>query len=320
MLSCSSLHPIHRSRSRRQQMDSALLPGCRMLTMISITVRVSRYRANTSRVLAIIYANLSKIVSIKLILLFRAHHLSATSQAEIHKTGAPCNLTSAPTYSAYGCGGSPALISAAVEAAANATQVLGWPELDFVLFTGDYARHNAPTKEDTLEDIRIVNQLFRNNFPNTTLVNLPTLDLGNNDFYPDYYVNVTSHKPCLPTVSENGSVVSYPEATNEWLKIIAEQQSDTFVDELEKATFSCGGYLIRELSPSLSIIVLNTVIWTLGYKSASPQPSDPEDMSDPFGQFQWLETQLNDIRNKGKKVYVTGHIPPSECYLLHLFV
>ena len=85
-----------------------------------------------------------------------------------------------------------------------------------------------------------------------------TLDLGNNDFSSDYYINVTSHEACLPTLADgSGAVVSinrasfgednqtivYPVATNEWLQTVAEQQSHMFVDELEKTTFACGGYL-----------------------------------------------------------------------------
>jgi hypothetical protein len=204
------------------------------------------------------------------------HTFLGTPKAAIHKTGSPCNLTSAPTFSAFGCGGSPALIAAAVKAAANATQVLGWPDLDFVLFTGDNSRHNAPSEEDVLQDINIVNKLFRDNFPDTNLIELPTLDLGNNDFSSNYYMNVTSHEPCLPTMSadDDGSIESYPKATNEWLKAVAELQSDTFVNELEKTTFACGGYMIRELKPSLSIIILNTVIWTSIWKKFSPEPVD----------------------------------------------
>jgi len=161
-----------------------------------------------------------------------------------------------------------------------------------------------------LGDIRIVNKLIRDSFPDTQLVELPTLDLGNNDFQSDYYLNVTSSKPCLPTLSSDGSIVNYPESTNEWLKVVAEQQSDTFVDELEKSTFACGGYMIRELNPSLSIIILNTVVWTLSWQKLAPEPVNAEDKIDPFGQFAWLENRLSKLRDQGKKVFVTGHIPP----------
>lgn len=126
----------------------------------------------------------------------------------------------------------------------------------------------------------IVNTLFRDYFPDTNLIELPTLDLGNNDFPSDYYINVTSQEPCLPILSDDGFIESYPEATNEWLKAVAELQSDTFADELQKTTFACGGYMIRdEVKSSLSIIILNTVIWTLGWKQLSPEPFDPSKYS-----------------------------------------
>ncbi|KAL7547445.1 hypothetical protein ACHAWF_010742 [Thalassiosira exigua] len=228
-----------------------------------------------------------------------------TPKAKIHKTGAPCNLTDAPTFSAFGCGSPLALVSAAVEAAANATLDLSWPSPDFVLFTGDNTRHNSFGPDDALEDIREVQKLFREYFPGTPLVKLPTLDLGNNDFPSDYYINVTSHEPCLPTVSDGSETL--PAATNEWLKLVAEQQSDSFVSELQKATFACGGYMNHVVNENLSIIVLNTVVWDLWHE---PVPTLELDKADPFGQFAWLRNQFLAARDAGRNLYITGHIPP----------
>ena len=183
---------------------------------------------------------------------------------------------------------------------------MGWPSIDFVLFTGDNTRHDSPSVENTLDDINTVQGLFKEYFPNTELIELPTLDLGNNDFKSDYYLNVTSHEPCLSTGS--GSTLSPPVATNEWLQTVAEAQSDIFATDLEKATFACGGYLNREVNPGLNVIILNTIIWSLDHK---PTPSDM-DQADPFGEFGWLRSELSDLRDAGKKVYVTGHLPPSK--------
>jgi sphingomyelin phosphodiesterase acid-like 3 len=68
--------------------------------------------------------------------------------------------------------------------------------------------------------------------------------------------------------------------------------------------------MIRELNPSLSIIILNTVVWTLSWQKLAPEPVNAEDKIDPFGQFAWLENRLSKLRDQGKKVFVTGHIPP----------
>jgi len=192
----------------------------------------------------------------------------------MHKSTAPCNSSDAPMYSAYGCGSPPALVEEAVKASSSATDDLpdDWPTPSFVLFTGDSARHNELSKGGVLEDIKTVNDLFAQYYPDTPVVRLPTLDLGNNDFPGDYQINVTSHEPCLPTFEsdgDSGAIVSterasfgaqnqtlvLPVPTNEWLQTVAEQQSYKFVDELEKATFACGGYLnVKHHSPSYNVM------------------------------------------------------------------
>ncbi|KAL7550574.1 hypothetical protein ACHAWF_013789 [Thalassiosira exigua] len=213
--------------------------------------------------------------------------------------------SSAPPFSTYGCGSTLALVRAAVEKAANATSELGWPDLDFVLFTGDHSRHKVLYREQILEDIRVVTDVFEEYFPDTPLVKMPALDLGNHDLERKYALDVTSHEPCLP--SNSGGVETLPVATNEWLQHLSEQQSDLFVDELEKATFACGGYMNRAINEELNIISLNTVVWSYRHK---PHPKSTKLRADPFGQFAWLRTQLSDARDAGKKVFLTGHIPP----------
>ena len=176
-------------------------------------------------------------------------------------------------------------------------------DLDFVLFTGDSARHDAQDGAVVLDAIGKVQGLFEKYFPDTQIVELPAMDLGNNDLMGDYYLNVTSHEPCLP--GDDGSL---PVATNKWLQVVAEQQSYSFTTDLEKATFACGGYLNRKVNEDLHIIVLNTIIWCLKHTPVATGL----DAADPFGQFEWLVKQLSDLRDAGKRVYITGHVPPSE--------
>ena len=174
------------------------------------------------------------------------------------------------------------------------------------MFTGDNTRHNSQNSSVVLQSIATVQGLFQEYFPDVTVIELPALDLGNNDVRSDYYLNVTSHEPCLP--GEDGSL---PIATNEWLESVADQQSDMFASELEKATFSCGGYLNRAISDKLHIITLNTIVLSLSH---TPVPSSELDKDDPFGfgQFAWLDTELSKFHDEGKKVYITGHVPPSK--------
>lgn len=79
----------------------------------------------------------------------------------------------------------------------------------------------------------------------------------------------------------------------------------SFVSDEEAAVFACGGYLKRLVVPNLSIINLNTVIWSLKHT-----PKVELAGADAFGQHAWLEAQLEEARLNGDKVYITGHIPP----------
>ena len=101
-----------------------------------------------------------------------------TSLAKQHLASAPCNRTDAPLYGAYGCGDTLALVSAAMESASNATKELDWPDLDFVLFTGDFARHNQLNATQVLGNFATVEDLFRVYFPNTPVIELPAFNLG----------------------------------------------------------------------------------------------------------------------------------------------
>ena len=175
--------------------------------------------------------------------MYRISHIFVHIICHIHLASAPCNQTDAPKYGAYGCGGTLELISAAIESASNATNELDWPDLDFVLFTGDFARHNQVNATEVLGNFETVEDLFRVYFPNTQVVELPALNLGNNDFVSDYYLNVSSYEPCLATYNDEGGIESLPVPTNEWLEVVAEQQNDTFSSELEKATFACGVFV-----------------------------------------------------------------------------
>lgn len=136
-------------------------------------------------------------------------------------------------------------------------------------------------------------------FTDVPLVQLPAPDLGNNDLPGDYDLNVTSFDPCFP--QDDGQL---PNSTNPWLQATATKYRKLFVDDMEAAVFACGGYLNRQALPNLSIISLNTVVFSLSH---TPKVSPDKD---PFGQFEWMEAQLEEAKALGNKVYLTGHIPP----------
>jgi hypothetical protein len=243
----------------------------------------------------------------------------------------PCSQRDAPYFSTYGCESNFNLIQSLL---ANAAQA--YPNPDFIICTGDWTRHGADRTTTNTNSVQstvdqafhvVLSQLLPLYFPNVTLLALPPLDLGNNDYESDYRLDITSLQPCLvqnysttTAADAAGSSSSYadnaitsilPNATNSWLSSIAQTFQSTFVSQEEEAVFACGGYLSREVIPGLHIIVLNTLLWSDALISNHYDKNTlSQDGFDPFGQHQWLKYELTRLRQLGKRTYITGHIPP----------
>ena len=65
-------------------------------------------------------------------------------------------------------------------------------------------------------------------------------------------------------------------------------------------TFLYGGYYRQDLSATLSVLSINTIIYSPNHKPSIDPLKDP----DPLKQFQWLREQLDDIHSSSRK-YVT---------------
>ena len=199
--------------------------------------------------------------------------------------GASCSETSAAHYGEYGCDSPLRLINSTLKFAVSVV-----PEPDFVLLTGDLARHgtdqlSAPRKELSAM-LAEAARLIRVHFPNSEIV----ISLGNNDVTPDYY---------LP-LDENDS-----NSTLLDLVVDALREGDIFSSVDEEATFRAGGFFARDIGQHITLLSLNTIIY-----SSFHEP-DTSNVSDPFHQFQWLEQQLQRAREEGRRVLVVGHIPPT---------
>jgi hypothetical protein len=189
-----------------------------------------------------------------------------------------------------GCGSPPALVEEVLSRGAT----LG--PLDFILYSGDYQRHDVDQVTDDLWGVlrgilAETRDMMASAFPDASLVMLPSVLMGNNDFIPDYFVNVTSERPWKPDAG-------FP--PNPYLSKVAQLWEEHLEPE-EFGSFSYGGYLVRTLSPRLSLLVLNTVVYS---------PHGTTTATDPFGQFAWARLQLQNARATGSVVFVHGHIPP----------
>ena len=90
------------------------------------------------------------------------------------------------------------------------------------------------------------------------------------------------------------------------------------LDAVQLDQLSKGGFYESEVATGLRVISLNTVIYSRWHACVGPQkwiepssdPQIPDDgcgaAADPFGQFAWLRARLENARDLGIKVWITG--------------
>ncbi|KAF9939429.1 Endopolyphosphatase [Mortierella alpina] len=165
--------------------------------------------------------------------------------------------------------------------------------IDFVIWTGDNARHDSDnTQPRTQEQIykmnRAITQKFLATFP-TDLAGqrLPIVPaIGNNDIYPH---NIIRPGP------------------NSILKHYAEIWTD-FIPESELHTFRRGGYYASEVVPNkISVLSLNTLYFYIHNTAVDGCKKRDEAGTE---HMEWLETELGSLRNRKMVAYLAGHVPP----------
>lgn len=168
-------------------------------------------------------------------------------------------------------------------------------EIDFVVWTGDSARHdNDESIPRTAAEVLRTNQylvdrmkmVFADEHNPSQLVVPVIPNIGNNDFLP--------HNVLLP-------------GPNKWLKHYAEMWR-SFIPEEQHHVFEFGGWYAVEAIPNqLAIFSLNTMYFfdrNAGIDDCVT-PSEPG-----FKQMEWLRIQLQQLRERGMKAILIGHVPP----------
>lgn len=199
-----------------------------------------------------------------------------------------CIAASHAPYGRYGCDSPYSLVASAVAAAQAAL-----PDPDFVVVLGDMVRHGAHElarpRLFTLAAISNVTALVESAFPNAPRIHHMQFatTFGNNDLEPSYFINVSSKcdQPFLADVAEL------------WAPLLS-------LDAGAAATLACGGYYNVTISASLTLIALNTILYSVDHKPPSAEEADP------LGQFAWLREQLTSARDRHSIVYVISHVAP----------
>lgn len=178
---------------------------------------------------------------------------------------------------------------------------LGWIErnlkgnIDFVLWTGDSARHDKDERiPRTVDEIISLNEMVTQKFIDVfqqessggpSIPIIPTF--GNNDIMPH---NTMKEGPNRWT----------KDFLRVWNKLIPEPQRHSFVE---------GGWFTTEVIPNkLAVISLNTMYfyssnWAVDGCEAKSEPG--------YEHMQWLKVQLKLLRQRQMKAILIGHVAPA---------
>ena len=166
-------------------------------------------------------------------------------------------------------------------------------QIDFVVWTGDTARHDSDEKlpragPHVLDMNRQIAKKFVEAFSDNGQLAVPIIPtFGNNDFLP--------HN------------IFYP-GPNKWLQAYSDIWH-RFIPEEQRHAFGFGGWFEVEVIPNkLSVFSLNTMYFfdrNAGVDGCA-LPSEPG-----FKHMEWLSVQLQRLRERGMKAILIGHVPPA---------
>ncbi|RHZ56183.1 hypothetical protein CDV55_103899 [Aspergillus turcosus] len=168
--------------------------------------------------------------------------------------------------------------------------------IDFVLWTGDSARHDNDEKVPRTED---------------EVVQL-------NEMLVDKFIDVFGDKrspnglsiPIVPTIGNNDIMPHniFRAGPNRWTKRF-EKIWSKFIPEHELHTFVEGGWFTSEVIPSkLTAISLNTMYF---FDSNSAVDGCAAKSQPGYEHMEWLRVQLQLLRERGMKAILIGHVPPA---------
>ncbi|KAL8699380.1 MAG: hypothetical protein Q9201_006038 [Fulgogasparrea decipioides] len=174
--------------------------------------------------------------------------------------------------------------------------------IDFVIWTGDSARHDndelIPRSE---KQIIYLNELLVNKFVEV---------FGKEDNVNDTDPTNDFTIPIVPNFGNNDILPHniFTQGPNRWTKTFAHLWRK-FIPEEQTHVFERGGWFFVEVIPDkLAVFSLNT----LYFFSSNTAVNGCAEKSEPgYEHFEWLRIQLQFLRERGMKAILTGHVPPA---------
>ena len=175
-------------------------------------------------------------------------------------------------------------------------------EIDFVIWTGDSARHdNDEHFPRTETQVLELNNLIVDKF-----VEVFGTDDNANDTDPTNDMAI----PIVPTYGNNDILPHniFTPGPNRWTKNYLHVWK-RFIPEEQRHAFERGGWFSVEVIPNrLAVFSLNT----LYFFSSNAAVDGCAQKSEPgYQQMEWLRIQLQFIRERSMKAIMMGHVPPA---------
>lgn len=194
-------------------------------------------------------------------------------------------------FGIVGCDPPPLLMESLLDALADVVSVRE-REPEFVLYSGDFARHRVEDLEDPYGNVtRIVKDvasMITNRFPGLPPERFVAGTLGNTDSFRDYGLRIEEDKH-----------------QNPWLVNIGRELADAGIMKPASIdTYSFAGFEEFYIG-GLVILSIDTLMYS---PHLTPRPENLK--ADPYGQFAWLSDRLKAAHNARHSVWIIGHIPP----------
>ncbi|KAJ0425680.1 Metallo-dependent phosphatase-like protein [Aspergillus carlsbadensis] len=169
-------------------------------------------------------------------------------------------------------------------------------KIDFVLWTGDSARHDNDERiPRTASEIIDLNEVLATKFI---------------DVFEDKETPRGLSIPVIPTIGNNDIMPHniFKEGPNRWTRRFTEVWAK-FIPEHQRHTFEEGGWFLAEVIPNkLAAVSLNTMYF---YESNSAVDGCAAKSEPGYEHMEWLRIQLELLRGRNMKAILIGHVPPA---------
>ncbi|KAF9299440.1 Endopolyphosphatase [Linnemannia elongata] len=167
--------------------------------------------------------------------------------------------------------------------------------VDFVVWTGDNARHDSDnTHPRTQKEINALNKIIANKVLNTFPPGplgrrIPIIpSIGNNDIYPHNIL-----QPGPNAILQHFATI--------WTEFIPESMAKTFARG--------GYYSVEAVADKITVVSLNTLYFYIPNVAVDGCREEEQPGTE---QMDWLEAELDRLRKRKMVAYLTGHVPPDK--------